>query len=289
MQLRVGTVAVENGQTEVHGLYVATYTSLVGSPFSPGTAIRWGTTGLGIAVYHDAGAARVAFYRTSGELPTIGTTIITVAGPTTSVLLTSWTSESTPNFATELAGPGGPPLFSAIESGVVYNVIASTSDSFTLAGPYGGVTELSIWYTITRDFTPYFAWPQPAPGDVDLAALLSRLIALIDAQLYGPAKSTPTLGTNWAHVSGSIVRYWKDADRTVRLSGAAVNTIDPAPSEIFTLPVGYRPTYPKRFPVVVDAVTIGVVSVAATGEVTVESGALGTAVYLDTISFRGEI
>ncbi len=289
MQLRVGTVSVENGQVEVRGNYVATYTSLVGSPFAPGTAIRWGSTGLGVVASHDTGSARVTFYRTSGELPTIGTTIISVAGPTTSVLLTAWTSESTPNFSTELAGPGGPKLFSVIESGVVYNVIASTSDSFTLAGDYGGNTELSVWYTITRDFTPYFSWPQPAPGDVDLAALLSRLVALIDSQLYGPAKSTPTLGTNWAHVSGSIVRYWIDADRTVRISGAAVNAVDSAPSVVFTLPVGYRPTYPKRFPAIVDTVTVGVVSVAATGEVTIESGALGVAVYLDTVSFRGEV
>lgn len=289
MQLRVGTVAVTNGDIEVRGVYVAVYTSLVGTPFAPGAAIRWGTTGLGVVTYHDSGSSRVSFYRTSGELPVIGGTIISVAGPTTSVMLSSWTSESVPNFSTELSGPGGPKLFSVIESGVVYNVIATTTDSFTLAGAYGGVTELSVWYTITRDFTPYFSWPQPAPGDVDLAALLSRLIALVDAQLYGPAKSTPTLSTNWSHISGSIVRYWKDADRMVRLSGAGVNVIDSAPSEVFTLPVGYRPTYSKRFPIIIDSVTIGVVSVAPSGAVVVESGALGVAVYLDTISFRGEI
>ena len=286
MQLRRGAVSVTNGNSTVRGVYAVLLTGVTGS-FAQGEDLFWGSDGIGVVVRHDTIAQKLFFTRASGSAPIPTDGVRNLASTKTGTVL-SLASDSTPNFATELAGPGGPKLFSLLESGVFYNATPANADALTLSGAYTGLSNVEAAYAIVRDFETYFFWPVPAPSDIDLASILSRTLAAIGASLYGPAKTTPTLGTNWAHGASSLVQFWKDADRMVHLSGKAVNTSDSVPSTIFTLPIGYRPTYARRFAIVVANTAIGVLEITTGGAATVVLGALNTSVYLDGVSFRGE-
>lgn len=287
MQLRVGSVSVTNGSATVYGNYVAALTSVVGT-FTPGEGITWGGGSSGAVVRHDTANQRLYFYRTLGVVP-LATYTITDLAVTKSATIAALTSDSTPDFATELAGPGGPKLFATLGTGLVYSVLSSSTDYFTLTGPYGGATATEVLYTITRDFSLYFAWPVPAPSDIDLASLLARLFSLIDATIYGPTTVTPTMDANWTHGAASGVRYWKDADRTVHLAGFCLNATSPAlPVRIFTLPVGHRPLYAMRFLIVTSGTLTGVLEINTLGEVRVLVGTVSASVYLDGITFRAE-
>ena len=287
MQLRRGMVTVTIGSASVRGVYVASLTGVSGSAFTVGEDLLWGVDGVGLATSHDTIASTLYFTRLSGEIPASGVTVRN-PGNTKIGSIASFASTSVPDFSFELSGPGGPKIFTTLGSGLFYNVLSQGLDFISLAGEYQGATTPQTLYAIVRDYTVHFGWPVPAPSDIDLASILSRAFASIDSTLYGVSKIAPTFAANWSNVSGSVVTYYKDADRVVHLQGAAVNALDAAPSLLFTLPTGYRPLYAQRFPVIVSTVSMGVVEVAVNGDVTVVAGLISAAVYLGSISFRGE-
>ena len=287
MQLSRGSVSVTNGSTTVRGLYVTLLTGGVGAPFDPAEAISWGAGGVGVVSRHDAVGGWLYFARTAGPAP-VALDVISNGGATKTGTVASLASTSVPDFATELAGPGGPKLFTVYSSGVFYSVASAAVDSIVLTGAYAAASELEADYAIIRDFTTYFGWPIPAPNDSDVGSILTRSFTAVDAAIYGPAKTTPTLDSGWVNHGSSAIAYWKDSDRVVHLSGAGINALGSTPSTIFTLPVGYRPLYAQRVPIIVGTTSMGVVEIATTGVVSVVSGAMTVAVYLDGITFRGD-
>lgn len=91
---------------------------------------------------------------------------------------------------------------------------------------------------------------------------------------------------NWANVGGS----WEDAEfRRIagggkQLQGAVVNGVDSPPVNIFTLPVGMRPTADMEF-LVRDSAGTAVIRITSAGVVSVQSGTISTRVHLDGIFF----
>lgn len=289
MQIRVGSVSVENASTLVFGVYAFSTTSSTGGALSPGDNIITGSISA-MVVRHDTTDSKVYFTRfgsTGGAVPHTGDLFVLLGGGK-SVRLGQILSTSVPDYATQLSGATGTPLFTVQNSGILYSIVASEVDNITLAGPYGGTTNLEAPYVIVRDFSPYYRWALPSPQDVDLASILARSISEIDSTLYGVGSTTPTLASNWSHISGSVVRYWMDADRVVHLAGAGNNTVDSIPSTIFTLPVGYRPLFDIRMPMTYGSVSVGCIRVTTDGLVIAEDGTLSAAVYLDGITFRAE-
>ena len=282
MQLRRGAVSVSTGFATVRGVYVAALTSVVGT-FLPGEQLRWGATGAGICVRHDTIASKAYFTRSSGAAPVAGDGLRNIPSTKTSTIA-SLASDSTPNFSTELAGPGGPKIFTVQESGVFYNITSEAADSFELAGNYGGTTDPESAYVIVRDFTPHFNWPIPGAGDIDLASIIGQLAVRIDQAVWGGLKLGVTFGTNWANAPGLSTEFWANGDRTVSLSGAGRNVINTVPHVMLTLPVGYRPLYERHFPTAKGHE----ISINIAGQVTVLTGLLNDAVYVDGINFRAE-
>lgn len=95
----------------------------------------------------------------------------------------------------------------------------------------------------------------------------------------------PALLNSWVDFgTGQEARYHRDDRGIVRLDGlvksGAVGTV------AFTLPVGYRPRGTKWFPIVSNSAA-GIVSVAATGDVTIVSGNTAWASF-DSIAFLAE-
>jgi hypothetical protein len=97
-----------------------------------------------------------------------------------------------------------------------------------------------------------------------------------------PSPTAPTLAGTWANLALNYTAgYWRDELGYVHLRGGVGGGA--AASTIFTLPVGFRPSAPVRFPIVTDT-GYGFVQVNAAG--TVVHGAGGTTnVYLDPIVF----
>lgn len=283
MQLRRGVVTVTTGSPTVRGVYVAVVTGVSGT-FVPTEVVSWTGGGLGVVTHHDTIASKLYFTRTSGPVP-VATNIVVNAGPTKLATIASFASDSTPRFVTELAGPGGPKLFTVQESGIVYSLSgAADEDSFALAGNYAGVTNLEAAYVVIRDFTPFFGWAIPGPGDIDLPSILARTFLQIEQAVAGGLKSSVTFALNWADAPGLDTEYWLNGDRTVSLSGAGRNVLDAPPSTMFTLPVGYRPLYVRRF----ASGSGHQIEINTAGDVRVLTGVLSGAVYVDGINFRAE-
>ena len=134
-------------------------------------------------------------------------------------------------------------------------------------------------------------------GKLDSSAVTSAHVknrTLKQADIKAPVIKTPTFLNNWENYDQSTahpVKFWKDAMGIVHLEGAvqAGTTL----SDIFTLPVGYRPADNYvDFPVITASgapgdfdATIGYVEVEASGDVLFAEGLTGY-VALDSISFR---
>ena len=282
MQLRRGRVSLTNGFNTVRGVYAANLTAVVGT-FIPGEQLRWGASGQGICTSHDTIASKVYFTRSSGPAPAAGDGLQNIPGTKTSTI-SSLASDSTPDFSTELAAPGGTPIFSVQESGVFYNVVTPLADSFSLSGNYLGDTDPESAYEIVRDFESHYGWPFPGAGDIDVASIIGQLVVRQGQTLYGPAKTAAAYAANWSDVTGLPVEHWKDADRMVHLSGAAKNTVGAVPLAALTLPAGSRPGVTRYF----STYDGHKVQISAAGVVTVITGALNVAVYFDNIHFRAE-
>lgn len=286
-----GTVVVTNGSAIVRGVYAAQLSGVTGT-FLANEDISWSTGlgGLGKVVDHDTIAQQLFFYRTSGDAPAAGATIIN-SGPTKFATLASFLPENTPDFSTELSGGAATKWFTKVTSGLWYQVSSTIgADNFTLTGNYAEATEVGVDYAVVRDASANFGWPLPSTSEPDLGAFLQRLVIFQDSDLFGTAKVTPTLTGNWADVGGGQgARYWKDASRMVHLSGLVQNTVDSAPSDVMTLPAGYRPTSERQFPAIVSGNAQGVIKVSSAGVVTVSTAAsLATSVSLDGVHFRAE-
>jgi hypothetical protein len=100
----------------------------------------------------------------------------------------------------------------------------------------------------------------------------------------GTSPTQPTLNAGWAHVTGTEVKYWRDAQGIVHIEGQANWTSDPG-LIVFTLPAGYRPATTRAF---ICSKSIGASSVVVQSDGTVTSyGAVGSGwAYFDGIQFR---
>ena len=77
-----------------------------------------------------------------------------------------------------------------------------------------------------------------------------------DPHIVGSGAPEPPYGSGWS--AGGLfgeqsLRFYRDADR-VQLHGVATGPADLATPIVFTLPVGYRPTWRRRFSVIFDNV-----------------------------------
>lgn len=94
----------------------------------------------------------------------------------------------------------------------------------------------------------------------------------------------PTLVNSWVNSGGSsvVAGYWKDAGGVVhlrgRVTGGALGT------DIFTLPVGFRPWAKEEFPVVATG-AFGAIAVLDSGQVQFIVGDPST-VWIPGITFR---
>lgn len=122
-----------------------------------------------------------------------------------------------------------------------------------------------------------------------------KIALALGQPVVSSAWTAPTLGTNWATLSGNDAGYTKDANRFVHLRGVVKAT--GAATTAFTLPASYRPEqetifltmrYPGATPFV-----IGFVIVRTTGSVEPFNASAGAPVandqyYLDGMTFRAE-
>lgn len=107
------------------------------------------------------------------------------------------------------------------------------------------------------------------------------------------AELTPTLAANWTGdgVVYAVPKYWRTSSGMVGLMGAAEHSSDGNAVTMFTLPVGYRPSYNMTFIVQLADTSICKVSVETNGNVTPRTltglgAAVGTSfVHLDGITF----
>jgi hypothetical protein len=105
---------------------------------------------------------------------------------------------------------------------------------------------------------------------------------------FGPASIAPTYAGSFVNAGGGRKAggYWRDHVGYVHLEGA-VSGGAVAPTTIFTLPAGYRPTATQTF--FVNNVSLGggaQVQIASTGVVTLETGAAGNIISLSGIYFK---
>lgn len=95
-------------------------------------------------------------------------------------------------------------------------------------------------------------------------------------------------GAGWGNYTPTVfapASYWKDRYGRVRLSGLVKGT---ANTRIFTLPVGYQPSFTVRFPAITDG-TKGQIAVTASG--VFSYGGVGSGieyVSLDGIIFEAD-
>lgn len=105
---------------------------------------------------------------------------------------------------------------------------------------------------------------------------------LVQSAISPPNWTVPTFKNSWEKfTSGTIVGYTKDAQGFVRLRGLVKSgTIG---TEIFTLPVGYRPPTETWF-VVMSNLSWGLLYISSAGDVVAHTGSNGS-FSLDGICF----
>ncbi len=123
------------------------------------------------------------------------------------------------------------------------------------------------------------------PDEIDyviqsIKNLDARIRELANLEPIQKAWVVPTLINSWTNSGGAYVTagYWRDQAGIMHLRGRV--TGGAFPSDIFVLPVNYRPTATISFTVPTGAV----VDIEADGSVRVISGS--SYVALDSISFR---
>jgi hypothetical protein len=94
----------------------------------------------------------------------------------------------------------------------------------------------------------------------------------------------------WVNYGGSgsfaedTAGYWRSSTGLVLLKGVVKNGL--IPGDLLVLPIGFRPAFLKRFPIISNGV-FGIASVSAVGIVRVEAGS-NIKVELSGIAFRSE-
>ena len=115
-----------------------------------------------------------------------------------------------------------------------------------------------------------------------------------DLKIEDPHKvgdpNEPAFQNSWVNFDTATfhgARFWKDPTGMVHLEGLVKNGAA-APSTIFTLPAGYRPSNGHMFAVVTGNPALGRVDVAATGNVVWQGGGTNVLLTLSGITFRQE-
>jgi len=136
----------------------------------------------------------------------------------------------------------------------------------------------------------------PLLGYTDLDQELKKLIkstfmASVTATALSGTWTTPALYPPWTHYSTinyEGVAYYKEGMGIVHLRGLANPNSVVIPSDIFSLPAGFRPLNNRIFAASAND-TFASVEVLDTGVVSVRAGPTGDLWYsLDGISFRAE-
>ena len=176
-----------------------------------------------------------------------------------------------------------------------------------------GDGSLAYWQTVKGGY--YYATlglvnGQPTPSGLvqvirlgtDFSVLWNDLTSQKVYRLYGsdtiingwnlisgvPVTFIPTLLNNWLHFDTGFVKasYWKDSDNMVHIRGLIRNGATSSGTIIFTLPVGYRPSYREIFTVNIDGGS-GRIDVLADGSVMLQIASAGYT-SLSGISFLAE-
>jgi hypothetical protein len=97
-----------------------------------------------------------------------------------------------------------------------------------------------------------------------------------------------SLGSGWTPISGAPLQF-RLSRGIVELRGGVSRSAGALPSEVTTLPVGYRPPNELRFPVVLSQ-GLSYVSIAPNGVIRVHDavppgGSVNNGVYLDSVRF----
>ena len=176
-----------------------------------------------------------------------------------------------------------------------------------------GDGSLAYWQTVKGGYyyaTLGFVNGQPTPSGLiqvirlgtDFSVLWNDLTSQKVYRLYGsdtiingwnlisgvPVTFIPTLLNNWLHFDTGFVKasYWKDSDNMVHIRGLIRNGATSSGTIIFTLPVGYRPSYREIFTVNIDGGS-GRIDVLADGSVMLQIASAGYT-SLSGISFLAE-
>ena len=176
-----------------------------------------------------------------------------------------------------------------------------------------GDGSLAYWQTVKGGYyyaTLGFVNGQPTPSGLiqvirlgtDFSVLWNDLTSQKVYRLYGsdtiingwnlisgvPVTFIPTLLNNWLHFDTGFVKasYWKDSDNMVHIRGLIRNGDISSGKIIFTLPVGYRPSYREIFTVNIDGGS-GRIDVLADGSVMLQIASAGYT-SLSGISFLAE-
>ena len=66
---------------------------------------------------------------------------------------------------------------------VLYEVGSVSGYTLTATALYTGATASGLAYSVTKDFTPNYGFPELSPGDVGTAEIYTRAMRAIDSQM----------------------------------------------------------------------------------------------------------
>ena len=97
-------------------------------------------------------------------------------------------------------------IFTVVGDSVWYSVGSVDSDTqITLSSNYAGTTSSGSSYTISRDFTTNFGWPYITKGDIETAAVISKTIQDIDAELNSNGYDSTNVDITGGSINGTAV------------------------------------------------------------------------------------
>jgi len=284
--------------TSVKSVWSVTIGTVTGT-FTLSESITWDSSaGTGTLLSVPISNAIARFSRTSGDFPEEGDLITGSSSGATATI----TSISTQD---ETGIHQNPPLFktSPSQGAVKVNdlVVIKTAagaflrkkvlaipgeDELTIDSGFGA-TCVDVPTVIYRDFTPNLLLPLPSAGDALVANQIREAFLVLDNQ--NPVEdwqAGPTLVSGWRQLDAVTspnrpsYRFRKEHGRVIldggiELIAGAITVVHGSESvPIFTMPVGYRPTYQQLFTVydgvVVEINTAGWARILGSASVTTD-------------------